>query len=246
MRNFLRILAVLAIVAGLGRYGCKNWRNQNPIAKQDDENSKRADEAASRGLKAFHKKDFDKAFEGFSEAIRLDPKNGLAHFGRGMVYLSKKEHNKAISDFNEVMRLTPKITADPRVNIFYSLRGQAFQGNKEYHLAIADYDQAIRLQPKTPTAYNQLAWLLATCPKGELRDGKRAVALATKACELSKWKDGTTIDTLAAANAECGNLKEAVKWQQKAIEMGYGDKEEEKKGRERLKLYEEGKAYREE
>jgi tetratricopeptide (TPR) repeat protein len=235
----------LVIVAGLARTACQGWRIRNSKSKQPNENSDLANKAALRGQQLLGKKDYDKAFHEFSEALRLDPQNGAAHFGRGMAYLLKKEYSKAVSDFNETMRLVPNIAAEPRAGAFYSLRGQAFQGNKEYHLAIADYDRAIRLRPKASTC-NQLAWLLATCPKGELRDGKRAVALATKACELSEWKDGTLIDTLASANAECGNWQEAVKWQQKAIELGYNDKEEEKKGRQRLKLYEEGKAYREE
>jgi tetratricopeptide (TPR) repeat protein len=243
--NVAKFLIGLVLVAVICLKVFTELRKDERRQQLPHENSNRADEAVSRGFKAADKKDYDKAFKEFSEAIRLDPKNGAAHFGRGTVYVLKKEHNKAISDFNEAIRLVPKIAADPRFSIFYSLRGQAFQGNKDYHLAIADYDQAIRLQPKAPR-YNQLAWLLATCPKGELRDGKRAITLATKACELSKWKDGTMIDTLAAANAEGGNLKEAIKWQQRAIELGYDDKEEEKKGRQRLKLYEQGKAYREE
>ena len=59
--------------------------------------------------------------------------------------------------------------------------------------------------------------------------------------ELSNWKDANIIQTLAAIYAESGDYKEAVKWQKRAIELGFADKEESKKASRRLKLYEEGK-----
>jgi hypothetical protein len=52
------------------------------------------------------------------------------------------------------------------------------------------------------------------------------------------------LDTLAAAKAESGNFKEAAMWQKKVIEQLAGDKAEVEKARKRLKLYEDGKPYR--
>ena len=54
-------------------------------------------------------------------------------------------------------------------------------------------------------ARNDLAWLCATCPDAELRDGKTAVEHAHTACRLTDWKDPWYFGTLAAAYAECGN-----------------------------------------
>jgi len=114
-----------------------------------------------------------------------------------------------------------------------------------YDKAVERYTKDIRLNPSDPDASNALAWLLATWPMDEGRDGKRAVELATKACELSNWKDAACLDTLAAAQAECGDFKQAIKWQKKAIELGVS-KGELEKARLRLKLYGEGKPYRDE
>jgi hypothetical protein len=88
------------------------------------------------------------------------------------------------------------------------------------------------------------AWLWATCPDARYRDGKRAVESATRACELSEWKDAVFIDSLAAANAEAGDFEAAVKWQSKANEL-YPAAEDKKQEEERLKLYREKKPYRE-
>ena len=76
-----------------------------------------------------------------------------------------------------------------------------------------------------------------------LRDGTRAIESASRACELSGWKDANDIDTLAAAYAEAGDFDAAVKWQTKANAL-YADAGDKATGQERLKLYRENKPYR--
>jgi len=70
---------------------------------------------------------------------------------------------------------------------------------------------------------NNLAWVLATSPDENLRDGKRAIELATKACELTEYKLPHILSTLAAGYAETGNFQTALKWSQKAVELGSED-----------------------
>jgi hypothetical protein len=66
---------------------------------------------------------------------------------------------------------------------------------------------------------NQLAWFQATCPDAAHRDGNAAVRNATRACELSQWKDAGNIDTLAAAYAEIGDFAQAVRYVTQAASM---------------------------
>ncbi len=77
-----------------------------------------------------------------------------------------------------------------------------------------------------------------------MRDGKRAVESATKACELSEYTDAFHLGTLAAAYAEAGDFEAAVKWQAKANSL-YSAPGDQEKGQGRLKRYHERKPYRE-
>jgi hypothetical protein len=75
----------------------------------------------------------------------------------------------------------------------------------------------------------------------ETGNGTLALEHATKACELSGWKRADYLDT----HAEGGNFDEAVRWQKKALAIGFPDRETAESARRRLKRYEDGKPYRE-
>ena len=66
---------------------------------------------------------------------------------------------------------------------------------------------------------NNYAWVLATSPDDDVRDGKLAVELATKACEATNHEESHILSTLAAAYAETGDFDKATEWSRKAIEV---------------------------
>jgi tetratricopeptide (TPR) repeat protein len=122
--------------------------------------------------------------------------------------------------------------------------------------AIEDYDHALKVQSDPPddeevrdtwvNILNNLAWVLSTSPKDEVRNGKRAIELATRACEITSYEMPHIISTLAAAYAETGDFENAKKWSQKCIELGTEKLPEQiEQLRDELKHYEEGKPFRE-
>lgn len=192
-----------------------------------------------RGLVHTFRKDYDKALADYNECIRLQPKEPQGYLWRGSTYALKDDNKKAIADFDKALAIDPKLTM-ARVG-----RGSAFLKLKDYAKAKDDFAAAVKLAPDDSNAYNNLAWVLATAPEAGLRDGKKAVELATKACALSKHRNAADLDTLAAAYAEAGDFKTALRWQERAIRMLPAEPAGQvAEYRQRLKLYEQGKPYR--
>jgi tetratricopeptide (TPR) repeat protein len=118
------------------------------------------------------------------------------------------------------------------------------QNQGRYVEAEQAYLGAIKAQPTFAQAYNDVAWLLATCPDDKVRDGKRAIVYATTACERTAWKKGGFLDTLAAAHAEAGQFEEAVRYQIRALDDPSSPAKFGPAARQRLELYRQMKPFR--
>jgi tetratricopeptide (TPR) repeat protein len=192
----------------------------------------------NRGISWMEKSELDKALKDLDAAVKLDPKDDAALFHRGVARSRKGDYDAALEDFEASIQI------DGRYAPVYFYRGQARYSKKEYEKALKDYDQSLDLDPKDTAVLNAKAWLLATCPVAKLRQGKTALELATKACELTGWKDVENLDTLSCACAEAGRFDEAVKWQKKVLAASETSQEAGDTARARLKLFEQKKAYR--
>jgi tetratricopeptide (TPR) repeat protein len=148
-----------------------------------------------------------------NRALQLDPQAALTYANRGAAYHLLGNTDRALADCNQAIRL------DERLAYAYSIRGAVYSDRGEPDRAIADWTQALKLDPQHAGTRNALAWLWATCPEAKHRQGRKAVEQATKACELTQWKEAEYLATLAAAHAECGQFHEAVRRQEEALRL---------------------------
>jgi tetratricopeptide (TPR) repeat protein len=148
-----------------------------------------------------------------NEAIRLDPNFASAYNGRGYAWDLKGEFAKAIADYDQALRIAPRAVQT------YLNRATVYRELADWDRSLADYDTAIRIAPKEFPPLAARAWLRATCPDARYRDGKKSLKDAKQACELSGWKDIACLSALAGAYAENGDFLNAVRWQQKAVDL---------------------------
>ena len=183
----------------------------------------------------------DRAVADYGEAIRRNPKVKYAHYNRGNLYFHRGDFDKAISDLNEAIRRNDD-TADA-----YRARGKAYLAKGNNRAAYSDFAKAEQAAaPTNAEGLNSVAWFKATCPDGSQRNGREAIRQATKACDLSGWKNGGFIDTLATAYAETGDFDRAVKYEEQALNMKSVLSKTRKDLQEHLGLFQEHKPYREE
>ena len=189
-----------------------------------------------RGFARLQKQDYDKALADFEEAIRLDPKNSDPRRHRRGVWEKKGDWDKIIANHDAAIQAEPK-----NVQLILD-RASAWGRKPDFAKSFADFELAIQLDPKHVDAWNGKAWLRATCPDAKHRNGQQAVEYATKACELTAWKDANQLDTLAAAYAETGDFAKAVEWQEKGMSLAPADQKADYESR--LKLYRDHKPFR--
>jgi Flp pilus assembly protein TadD len=112
-----------------------------------------------------------------------------------------------------------------------------------YRQAMVDLHEASKLDSENAFLLNNYAWILATAPDEKARDGKKAVQVALKACQLTAYQNAADVDTLAAAYAETGDFDNAVKWETKYLTSLSLTPSDATDGQTRLALYQAKKPY---
>ncbi|MGC1274205.1 MAG: tetratricopeptide repeat protein [Planctomycetaceae bacterium] len=165
------------------------------------------------GWQAFRGNRHQAALRQYDRAVEIDAENPRVYAARGGVKFLLNDFAGASTDLNEAIRLAPGNTDILHVRAMARCRSGDFGG------AVADFEKVLQLNPDAILPRNNFAWYLSTLPEDTFRDGRRAVTLATEACDLSGWRQADCLGTLSAAYAECGKFVEALRLLERAITL---------------------------
>jgi tetratricopeptide (TPR) repeat protein len=121
----------------------------------------------NRGNAHLGNRNYDRAIDDYSKAIRLDRRYALGFSNRGLAYVRKGRIDRAIEDFDEAIRLNPKFAmAFVHRAVAYLEKAQwdfdAYLAEGKYEdLAIQDLDKAIRLDRNNAVAYRNRGFVNA-------------------------------------------------------------------------------------
>jgi tetratricopeptide (TPR) repeat protein len=178
----------------------------------------------------------DRAIADFTRCFPYFPDQGWLLCNRGLAYYFQGDCSRALADLDRALELNP---ADA---IAYNNRGAAYLKTGNFTAARADLEKALDLKPDFANPHKHLAWLQATCPRAEFRDGAAALIHAQQAHELIDKDPAGYQAVLAAAYAEAGDFAKAVASQARCLEAS--PPEALAAMRERLHLYESGQSFR--
>lgn len=183
--------------------------------------------------------DLDKAIADTMALLDKDKENLNFKFNLAILHSANNEPSKSIPIFDQILRNVieagqPSILRN-RADAYLSL-GEHERAIDDYEMALDVFDEQLskaensdeisdRQKEIKSGLLNNLAWVLATSPDDDLRDGDRAVELATEASELTDYKAAYILSTLASAYAENGDFDKARKWATKAVELAEDDEQ---------------------
>ena len=156
-----------------------------------------------------------------NKALALKPGRFNEHFFMGVACSQSKQNEDAARHFESALKFIPKGQTYylPLCIQIHNRLGRIRLTQKEFGLAIVQFKEALKLNPSQPEILNTFAWTLLTCPDQTLRDSRKALELAQKACELTQSKHPQYLNTLAVAYAKNSNLNEAIRISEKAVAL---------------------------
>jgi len=211
----------------------------------------------------------------FRHAISVDKSNDVAHELLGLALAEQGKTEEAELHFAQALQIKPDFRTG-RINFAVALsrNGKVEEGisrltgllkeypdDQEAHYslglilqqkgdvagAVEHYQQTLRLKPDDADALNNLAWIRAANASASVRNGKEAVRLAERACNVTRFQKPVMIGTLAAAYAEAGRFEDAIAAAQKAqmVAKESGHAEVAERNGQLLELYRASSAYHE-
>lgn len=159
--------------------------------------------AANLGNALLSRGDVAEGVAALERAVEFTPESANGHYWLGTAYLRQGDVRGAELQFRSALQDNPKHAWAA------AALGLLLEASRRDEEAVRYYRRALESLPDHRLALRRLAWLLATAPDSQLRDGREAVAVAERLAvvEPGSYETGRT---LAAAYAEAAEFERAV------------------------------------
>lgn len=150
------------------------------------------------------------ALQGLERAMALRPEHDEARRAMADALLAQGRLAEAAGQYQILVDRNP-LAVGPQflLGVTHRLSGRPTDAVKRFRAVL-------RQEPEHVRAKGELAWLLATHPDAEQRNGEEAVVLAEQYCQAKSYDDPPGLDALAASYAELGRWEDAVERAQQA------------------------------
>jgi len=182
---------------------------------------------------------YEEAIQHFQTSMSLNPEVDSAELGIAQALLAQGNEELALTHLRQLLLL--KSHDAPTLHTLGKLlykRGERKEGIAHLQTGLGSHPEISLL--------NDLAWMLATAPEQNLRNGHLALQLAERVNKESGGIDPIFLDTLAAAYAETGDCTKALETARRALKLAESSKNQDLAGdlKKKIVLYASGKAYR--
>lgn len=155
----------------------------------------------------------DEAISLLQAAVDLRPDNSPAHENLAKALLQQGRVADALVHYKKLLELQPdNIEVHNIIGTVLIQQGRAGE-------AVEEWQKVLAIQADNGNAMSNLAWVYATSPDASLRDGAKAVQLASEALRISARRIPILFRTLAAAYAETGEFSKAIQTAQQGVEL---------------------------
>ncbi len=154
-----------------------------------------------------------RAVQACDEALKLDPNSAEPKKLRPDLEHALEQQRAKIAELRQQVHTQPE---SPELVLALS---QLLYAAGQTADALDTLRQALARLPENAPLANALAWILATAPDAQLRDGAAALRWARVACKDESAPNPSYLDTLAAALAETGAFDEAAQAAERAIKL---------------------------
>lgn len=147
------------------------------------------------------------------EAMRVNPSSPTPYLNMGRIAMGQGRHQEAL------VWLLKAYSHDPKDLTVLTFLAILYDTRKDTAAVVKFYNKILELNPAHGFARAQLAWILSSCPEKSIRNGTRAVSLATPLIAMTKGLSARSFDILAAAYAECGDFQQALRYEKQALQL---------------------------